>query len=88
MGQIRWRKYDGSLHRAYPARLLGRDGYGTWLGIPSGTVGDSGKVYEIPGVVLVPHLGWWTAMFNAAPATRRSTATSPHPRPGTTTAWS
>lgn len=69
MGQIRVeiRKYDGSVHRAYPARLLGRDSYGTWLGIPSGTVGDSGKVYEIPGVVLVPHLGWWTAMFNAAP---------------------
>lgn len=61
------RKFDGSSHRAFPARLLGRDRHGTWLGIPSGTVADSGKIYVIPGVVLVPHVGWWTAMFNAAP---------------------
>ncbi|MDI1465795.1 DUF402 domain-containing protein [Catellatospora sp. KI3] len=65
--RVEIRKFDGSAHRAYPAVLLGRDEHGTWLGIPSGTVSDSGKVYEIPGVVLVPHSGWWTAMFNAAP---------------------
>lgn len=69
MGVVRVeiRKFDGSAHRAFPATLLGRDEHGTWLGIPSGTVSDTGKVYEIPGVVLVPHTGWWTAMFNAAP---------------------
>lgn len=65
--RVEIRKFDGSAHRAFPARLLGRDEHGTWLGIASGTVSDSGKVYEIPGVVLVPHSGWWTAMFNAAP---------------------
>src|SRR5690349_10393039 len=73
MGVVRVeiRKFDGSAHRAFPATLLSRDEHGTWLGIPSGTVSDTGKVYEIPGVVLVPHTGWWTAMVNAA---RRNTS--------------
>jgi protein associated with RNAse G/E len=65
--RVEMRKYDGSAHRGLPTRLLGRDHHGTWLGIPSGTVADSGKVWEIPGVLLVPHVGWWTAIFNAAP---------------------
>ena len=69
MGLVRveMRKYDGSPHRGLITRLLGRNCHGTWLGIPSGTVADSGKVWEIPGVMLIPHVGWWTAMFNAAP---------------------
>lgn len=61
------RKYDGSAHRGMVTRLLGRDSHGTWLGVPSGTVADSGKVWDIPAVLLIPHVGWWTAMFNAAP---------------------
>lgn len=65
--RVLMRKYDGSAHRGMVTRLLGRDRHGTWLGIPSGTVADSGKVWEIPGVLLVPHYGWWTAIFNAAP---------------------
>lgn len=65
--RVEMRKFDGSAHRGLPTRLLGRDVYGTWLGIPSGTVADSGKVWEIPGVLMVPHVGWYTAMFNAAP---------------------
>ena len=65
--RVEIRKYDGSKHRGYQAQLLGRDEHGTWLGIPKGTVGDSGKIYVNAGVILVPHLGWWTAMFNAAP---------------------
>ncbi len=65
--RVEMRKYDGSAHRGLPTTLLGRDRHGTWLGIPSGTVADSGKVWEIPGVLLVPHVGWWTAIFNAAP---------------------
>ncbi|WP_117215377.1 DUF402 domain-containing protein [Allorhizocola rhizosphaerae] len=69
MSAVRYemRKYDGRPHRGIVTRALGRDRHGIWLGIPSGTVADSGKVYEIPGVLLVPHVGWWTAMFNAAP---------------------
>lgn len=69
MASVRFemRKFDGSAHRGLAVRLLGRDPHGTWLGVPSGTVTDSGKVFEIPCVVLVPHVGWWTAMFNAAP---------------------
>ncbi len=65
--RVEMRKFDGSAHRAMWTRLFGRDHFGTWLGIPSGTVTDSGKVWEIPGVMLVPHVGWFTAMFNAAP---------------------
>ncbi|GIH10258.1 hypothetical protein Rhe02_83250 [Rhizocola hellebori] len=65
--RVEMRKFDGSAHRAMWTRLFGRDRFGTWLGIPSGTVTDSGKVWEIPGVLLVPHVGWFTAMFNAAP---------------------
>lgn len=65
--RLQMRKYDGSAHRGMVTRLLGRDRHGTWLGIPSGTVADSGKVWQIPSVLLVPHVGWWTANFNAAP---------------------
>jgi protein associated with RNAse G/E len=65
--RVEIRKYDGSPHRGITTRLLGRDKYGTWLAIPSGTVADSGKVWEIPCVLMVPHVGWYTAMFNAAP---------------------
>src|SRR5262245_46463772 len=64
--RVEIRKYDGSPHRGLTARLLGRDRYGTWLAVPSGTVADSGKVWEIPCVLLVPHGGWWTAMFTPA----------------------
>src|SRR5829696_7287865 len=65
--RVEMRKFDGSAHRGMWTQLFGRDHFGTWLGIPTGTVTDSGKVWEIPGVMLVPHVGWFTAMFNAAP---------------------
>ncbi|NUT32537.1 MAG: DUF402 domain-containing protein [Hamadaea sp.] len=60
-------KFDGSPHRGYPAVLLGVDDYGHWLGVPAGTVSDSGTRHERPWVLLVPFEGWWTAMFNPAP---------------------
>jgi protein associated with RNAse G/E len=64
-------KYDGSPHRSYPAQLLGADETGTWLGVTQGTPalidGDRAAVRDEPYVLLVPHDGWWTAMFNAAP---------------------
>jgi len=69
--QVVFLKYDGRPHRSYPARLLGEDDAGTWLGVPSGTSarvdGDKVAVREEPYVLLVPRHAWWTAMFNAAP---------------------
>jgi uncharacterized protein len=67
-------KYDGRPHRSYPARWLGQDAAGTWLGVPAGTPaivdGNRPIVREEPHVLLVPRRAWWTAMFNAPP--RRS----------------
>ncbi|WP_051366458.1 DUF402 domain-containing protein [Hamadaea tsunoensis] len=60
-------KFDGSPHRGYPAVLLGEDEFGRWLGVPRGTVSDSGTRHELPWVLLVPPDAWWTAMFNPAP---------------------
>jgi hypothetical protein len=67
---VDFRKYDGSPHRSYPAILLGRDEFGTWLGVPGGdfiaAAGDEFKYVE-PYVLLVPDHAWWTAMFNPPP---------------------
>jgi protein associated with RNAse G/E len=64
-------KYDGRPHRSYPARHLGVDEYGTWLGVEAGTPalvdGDQAAVRNEPYVLLVPARAWWTAMFNAPP---------------------
>jgi protein associated with RNAse G/E len=60
-------KFDGTPHRGYPAILLGSDDYGRWLGVPAGTVSDSGTRHERPWVLLVPEDAWWTAMFNPPP---------------------
>src|SRR3954469_19825222 len=69
--QVVFLKYDGRPHRSYPARLLGEDDAGTWLGVTSGTAarvgGEKVAVREEPYVLLVPRHAWWTAMFNAAP---------------------
>jgi protein associated with RNAse G/E len=64
-------KYDGRPHRSYPARRLGEDSSGTWLGVAAGTParvdGTRATVREEPYALLVPHRAWWTAMFNAPP---------------------
>jgi uncharacterized protein len=69
--QVVFLKYDGRPHRSYPARWLGEDGAGTWLGVASGTParvdGDRAAVRYEPYVLLVPKHAWWTAMFNAPP---------------------
>ncbi len=70
MVRVVYLKYDGSPHRSYPARWLGRDGGGSWLGVPAGTVADLGgkpTVRQEPYALYVPDGRWWTAMFNAAP---------------------
>jgi len=64
-------KYDGRPHRSYPARWLGEDEHGAWLGVAAGTPalvdGDRPTIREEPYVLLVPKSAWWTAMFNAPP---------------------
>jgi hypothetical protein len=70
--RVRYRKYDGSAHRDYPARRLGTDDHGTWLGVDAGTVSTyhgGPSVERIPFVLLVPERAWWTAMFNPPPRT-------------------
>jgi protein associated with RNAse G/E len=71
MVQVVFLKYDGRPHRSYPARWLGEDSDGTWLGVTAGTVarvdGDREAIREEPYVLLVPKWAWWTAMFNAPP---------------------
>lgn len=69
--QVRYRKFDGSLHWHFVMRELGRDEHGWWLGGEAGTVLQRGS--EPPGtaptdfVLLAPPGRWWTACFNAAP---------------------
>jgi len=69
--QVVFLKYDGRPHRSYPARYLGQDASGTWLGVAAGTParvdGDRETLREEPYVLLVPAKAWWTAMFNAPP---------------------
>lgn len=70
--RVRYRKYDGSAHRDYPARRLGDDAHGTWLGVDAGTPSiyhGRPSVEQIPFVLLVPRGCWWTAMFNPEPRT-------------------
>ncbi|MFC7533508.1 DUF402 domain-containing protein, partial [Actinoplanes sp. GCM10030250] len=68
------RKYDGRPHRRVTGQLLGTDSYGTWIGTPRGS-----KVRYSYGwrrvettredsVRLLPHDGWWMAMFLAEPS--------------------
>lgn len=69
---MRYRKYDGSAHRDYPARRLADDTHGTWLGVDLGTPSvyhGLPSVERIPFVLLVPQDSWWTAMFNPPPRT-------------------
>lgn len=70
--RVRYRKYDGSAHRDYPARRLADDEYGSWLGVDVGTASiyhGRPSVEQIPFVLLVPRGRWWTAMFNPPPRT-------------------
>jgi uncharacterized protein len=70
--QVRYRKYDGTAHRDYPARRLGDDDHGAWLGVEAGTTSiyhGGPSVERIPFVLLIPRGQWWTAMFNPPPRT-------------------
>jgi uncharacterized protein len=69
--RVVYRKYDGSLHWNHPARLLGEDEHGTWLGVPAQTRVFKGEPewgpVEAPFTILMPRDAWWTATFNAEP---------------------
>ncbi|MGW2476617.1 DUF402 domain-containing protein [Streptomyces sp. NPDC001665] len=67
------RKFDGSLHWHHSMVWLGEDEFGVWLGAPIGTVYSKGGEDEVYAtqerrVMLFPRDGWWTALFQAAPA--------------------
>ncbi|MDI6098116.1 DUF402 domain-containing protein [Actinoplanes sp. NEAU-A12] len=68
------RKYDGRPHRRVTGRLLGTDEYGTWVGTPRGSLVHYSygwrrfRLTREDAVRLIPHDGWWMAMFLAAPA--------------------
>jgi protein associated with RNAse G/E len=69
--RVTYRKYDGSLHWNHPARRLGEDGYGVWVGVGSAVTVYKGEAEwgppEQPFVMLLPRDAWWTATFNASP---------------------
>jgi protein associated with RNAse G/E len=72
MVRVVYTKYDGSAHRDYPARRLAEDELGVWVGVPRGTESvyhGRPSVEQIPFVLLIPHRGWWTGMFNPPPRT-------------------
>ena len=63
------RKYDGRPHRRVTGRLLGTDDFGTWIGTPRGSVVRYSYGWRRfqrtreHAVRLLPHDGWWMAMF-------------------------
>jgi uncharacterized protein len=70
------RKFDGRPHRQVTGRLLGEDGYGTWIATPRGSVvtyhygsRPAGRT-RADAVRLIPEGGWWTAMYLAEPEAR------------------
>ena len=67
-----YRKFDGSLHWNQTMRRLGEDRHGVWIGSPAPTLlrkGD-GPLVTLPhaSIALFPPDAWWTAAFNAPPA--------------------
>ncbi|MEV0586071.1 DUF402 domain-containing protein [Nonomuraea sp. NPDC050310] len=61
-------KYDGSLHWHHPARLLGEDEHGVWVGCEAGTLGAKGDgppvTWDKAFVMLLPREEGWVALFN------------------------
>jgi uncharacterized protein len=70
--RVVYTKYDGSLHWNYTTYRLGADEHGSWLGVGPNSLSRRGHEPPVhfaePYVMLVPPDGWWTAMFNDAPA--------------------
>jgi protein associated with RNAse G/E len=68
------RKWDGRPHRRVTTRLLGADEFGTWLGVPAGTVVtySYGNKQPTPTAVtsvrLIPPGAYWCALFLDEPS--------------------
>jgi protein associated with RNAse G/E len=69
--RVVYRKFDGTLHWNHPARRLGEDTHGVWLGVSASTRMYKGEPewgpVEAPFAMLMPRDAWWTATFNAEP---------------------
>lgn len=60
------RKWNGFQTYVYEADVLGRDAYGTWLGLPAPTPYTNPRgpgVWEHNVVTLIPPEDWWMASF-------------------------
>lgn len=60
------RKWNGFTTYVFEADLLGRDAYGTWLGLEAPTPYTKPKgpgVWEHDFVILLPEDDWWMASF-------------------------
>jgi len=64
---VDYRKWGGSQHYRWTARLLGEDAQGRWLGVLPGNrvTGPDGTVYHGTrhSVMLVPRGAWWVARY-------------------------
>ncbi|MGH3647218.1 MAG: DUF402 domain-containing protein [Micromonosporaceae bacterium] len=68
--RVVYRKYNGALHWNHPARRLGEDDHGVWLGVHAGTTiyrDTEPNPLDYDCVMLFPRGEGWTACFNAPP---------------------
>ena len=71
--EVRYRKYDGSLHWNLRMLRLGEDEHGVWLGLPRDSRMRKGEGPWVPipqaHVILIPSAPdtWFTACFNGEP---------------------
>ena len=68
--EVRYTKWDGTLHWHFDPEYLGEDEHGLWLGAPKGCLLQRGDEPGNPAphafACLIPAEGWWTAYFNVA----------------------
>lgn len=69
--RVVFRKYDGSLHWHFTARLLGEDEHGVWVGQAAGAAVVKGNGPVVPisfaRAGVVPRRAGWVAWFGPAP---------------------
>lgn len=68
--RVRFTKWGGQPHWRYDMHRLGEDEHGVWLWAPAGIEAQRGheppKTISYAFVKLIPHDGWFTAIWNAA----------------------
>jgi hypothetical protein len=69
--RVDFRKYDGARHWQVPARWLGEDGHGSWIGHPAGAQMSKGTEPPVrlghAYLALIPPRAEWVAWFNGEP---------------------